>query len=152
MNFKILNNKKKKEILASVNKKWGCDYTTENAFLISGERVYMVTRDLDKIDFENLRINAMGLFFGTLLDKDFVLSMEGSMLVGPLAKKNIVELSFEELRDWLKGQDLQLPKERVCGSGSLIVKSGRDYAGTAIYSKGILLNQVPKTRRILCAD
>ena len=77
------------------------------------------------------------------------LSIEGSQIMGPYAKKNVLELSKEASRDWLKGRDLAV--ETDC-SGFVIVKSGDDFMGCGKVKDNKLLNFVPKIRRIVCED
>ena len=74
------------------------------------------------------------------------MSIEGSQLVGPHAKKNVVELDDAETMKWFKGEDLQ--KECKDCEGFVLMKHDRDFIGTGKYANGKILNFVGKTRRI----
>lgn len=150
----ILNSKEKKQILIRIKEQWGCDFKTDLVFMMNQkEKIYLIDRTFENIELKNLKIDSMGSYFGKLERGDLLrLSIEGSQLIGPIAKKNVVELSEFETRAMLKGKDIE---KEVDGSGFLILSSKHkscdtpDYMGCAKYKEGILLNFIPKTRRIL---
>ncbi len=145
MNLKILNSKEKKAILKQIEEQYG-KFETELAFLMNNkDNIYLVNRDFAKVETEKLRINSIGMYFGEVMKNHLRLSIEGSQLVGKTAKKNVVEVSEEEAKKWMNGQDL----EKECkAEGFVIVKCKNDFLGTGLYKEGKILNFVPKTRRI----
>lgn len=158
--LKILNNKEIKEILKLIELQWGAKLKLSFAFLRNQKnRVFIVSRDLSKIDALRLRINSVGMYFCEIDDKGIRLSIEGTQIVCPKAKKNVVELDEEETGKWLKGEDLE--KECKGCSGFVILKyknqknkhkknSLKDFdsLGCGRYSNGKLLNYVGKSRRV----
>jgi NOL1/NOP2/fmu family ribosome biogenesis protein len=74
------------------------------------------------------------------------LSIEGSQIVGPKAVQNVVEISEEEAKRWLKGEDLE--KECKDCNGFVILKHNKDFLGNGKYKNGRILNYVGKARRI----
>ena len=148
--LKILNNKEIKEIYKLIESQWNAKIRLDYGFLKNKKnRVFIISKGIAKIDTSNLRINSAGMYFCEIDDKGIRLSIEGSQLIGPKATKNIVELNEDEVRKWLKGEDLE--KERKDCSGFVILKHKHDFLGTGKYSNARILNYVGKSRRISAA-
>ena len=144
--LKILTSKEVKAIRQLIEKNWGFSEKLEYAFLQSGkDRVYIVSRDIAKLDFEKLHLNSAGLYIAEVKDEQIRLSIEGAQLIGPKATKNVVELSEDEVKQWIKGSDI---KKEGDWEGFVIVKYGNDYLGSGKYKEGMILNFVPKVRRL----
>ena len=101
------------------------------------------------MDISKLRMDSMGLYFGTLAKGGLRLSIDGSQLIGPLAKKNVLEVDKKEMRCWLKGNELE---KQVEMEGYIIMKCEKDYLGCGFPKNGRIMTFVPKSRRILAAD
>lgn len=145
---KILNSKEKKAILKIIKNQWNCEFKTDLTFLLTHKnRIYIINNNFSNIDISTLKIDHLGSYFGELYPNNLRLSIEGSQLIGPLAKKNIIELNKEEMRSWLKGNDLQKK-----GEGFIILKYKTDFIGCGTASLNTITNFVPKNRRILCND
>ena len=145
--LKILNNKEIKEILKLIENQWGAKITMDYGFLRSQKnRVFIISKDISKIDVSNLRLNSAGMYFCEIDGVGIRLSIEGAQIVGPKATKNVVELDEEETKKWFKGEDLE--KECKDCSGFLILKHNEDFLGNGKYSNGKILNYVGKTRRV----
>ncbi len=145
--LQILNSKQTKEIKSIIEQQWDSKEQLDCAFLMNNrDRIFAVNREIGKLDFLKLRINSIGLYFGELKDGQLRLSIEGSQIIGPSAKKNVAEISTQEMKVWLKGEDLV--KECEGCTGFVIVRSGNDFLGCGRYSNGTIKNFVPKTRRI----
>lgn len=145
--LKILNSKEIKEILKMIENQWGAKIKLEFGFLKNPKnRIFIINRDISKIDTSKLRINSAGMYFCETDKRGIRLSIEGAQIAGPHAKKNIVELNEDETRRWFRGEDL----EKQCGgcSGFVILKNGNDFLGCGKYANGKILNYVGKTRRI----
>ncbi|MBR9690289.1 hypothetical protein GOV08_01255 [Candidatus Woesearchaeota archaeon] len=146
--WKFLNSKEIKNLLKKLKEQYGFIQKLDYAFLKNEKRkVYLVSRDVDKIDFEKLRINSMGSYFCEVNPDGVRLSVEGSQIVGPHASKNVVKI--DDQRGWMKGFDIDFLGET---KGFVIVKSGSDFMGCAKHKNNILLNYVPKERRIRASD
>ena len=145
--LKILNNKEIKEILKLIEKQWGAKITMDFGFLRSQKnRVFIISKDISKIDVSNLRLNSVGMYFCEVDGVGIRLSIEGTQIVGPKATKNVVELDYDDTRKWFKGEDVE--KECSNCSGFVILKHNKDFLGTGRYTKGKILNHVSKTRRV----
>ena len=149
-NLKILNKKEIKEILTILKKQWGCGLLANYVFLMNEKkRIYIVNKDINRIDLSKLRINSLGLYFGEYRNNEIRLTIEGAQLIGKNAKKNVIELNDKEARLWLKGHDIE---KKVKAKGFVILKHNTDYLGTGRYKDNKIFNFVPKTRRIKARD
>jgi NOL1/NOP2/fmu family ribosome biogenesis protein len=150
--LKILVSKEKKLILNIIKEQWNADFKANNfAFLKSEkEKIYIVHKDVAKVDLSLYRINTVGMYFAEQKRGDFRLSIEGSQLIGPLAKKNIAELDDEEKIAWLRGEDIEKEGD---WSGFVLIKHNNDFLGTGKYTAdNRILNFVPKARRLILGE
>ena len=146
MNLKILNKKAVKEILALIKQQWNADIDLDYAFLKDkDDKIFIINKDFAEIDLTRLRINSMGLYIAQLMPDGIRLSIEGSQLIGPEAKKNVLELTEKQSKQWLKGEDLEIKTEL---KNYVILKYKKDFLGTGKIKNNKILNYVPKTRRL----
>ncbi|MDP7244932.1 MAG: hypothetical protein QF568_06315, partial [Flavobacteriales bacterium] len=104
--LKILNSKEIKEILRLIEKQWNAKLKLNYAFLKNNKnRIFIVNKDISKIELEKLRINSIGMYFCETRNDKIRLSIEGSQIVGPKAMKNIVEINSLQVKQWMKGED-----------------------------------------------
>ncbi len=146
--FTVLNTREKKNITEKINAQWGFKKKLDYAYLMNTKhKIFLINPEIDRIeDPKKFNIDAVGLYFGELPNTEEIrLSIEGSQMIGPNATKNVVELSEDETKEWMTGQDLD--KETDC-TGFVIIKSGKDFLGTGKAKEGRILNYVPKSRRI----
>jgi len=143
--LQILNSKEIKEILKLIEKQWSAKLKPDYTFLKNNKnRIFIINRDVSKIDFSKLRINSIGMYFCDL-ENGIRLSIEGSQIVGPKAAKNIVEINESQTRQWLKGEDLEVNGNY---SGFVIIKHNDDFLGTGKFKEDKILNYVNKSRRV----
>lgn len=145
--LKILNKKQIKSILEKVNKQWGAELKTDCAFLMSPKnKIYIVDKDISKIDMSKLRINNIGLYFGEIAkNNELRLSIEGSQIVGKNAKNNVVEVNKKQAKQWFRGEDIEVKQQ---GNAFVILKHENDFLGCGRLVNGKVLNYVAKARRI----
>ena len=108
-------------------------------------KIFIVNRDISKIDLDKLKINNLGLYFGELNKGELRLSIDGSQLVGPKAKKNIVELDKGETKLYMRGFDLE---RKTKEKGFMLIKHNNDFLGTGKANGEKIFNYTPKERRI----
>ncbi len=147
-NYDFMGSRELKEFFKLIEKQYGKvpELFEKLAFIRGKERIHIITRDIDAIDMKNLRINSMGLYIAEVKNGQLRLSIEGSQLIGPSATKNVCELDKEQLKEWFKGNDL---KAEGAYEGFVILKHGKDYIGSGKYKEGLIMNYVPKARRLL---
>ncbi len=143
----ILNKKQIKKILDLIKQQWGCTVKLDYTFLQSQkDKLYIVSKDISKIDFSKIRVDSVGIYFGVMQHNELRLSLEGSQLIGPYAKKNVLELDEKQAKQWMKGQDIDYPGST---KAFLIIKHNKYYLGCAKHKNDKLFNHVPKARRLL---
>ncbi len=144
--LKILNTREIKDIKARIKSQWDADFVTDYAFLRSiKDKLFIVNRDIGDFDFSKLNIKGVGLYFGEFKVSEIRLSIEGSGIVGPLAKKNIIDIDEKNLEIWMKGEDIAVENKDI--TGFVIIKNKNDFLGCGKYKEGRILNYVPKERR-----
>lgn len=148
-NFEVLNSKAIKQITSLLSLQWGHEEKLECGLLQKENDIFIVTKEIDRINLSELNINSMGLYFGELRHEQLRLSMEGSQIIGKKAKKNFFELNDGQLQQWLRGEDLEVPDAYGCEANAyLIIKHNNDFLGCGRIKEGKLLNFVPKARRL----
>lgn len=144
--LKILNRKEIRNVLDIIKKQWNAEVKLEYCFLINNKnRLFIVNKDIDKVDFSKIRVNNLGLYFGELRNNTLRLSIGGSQIIGKYAKRNVLELNKEELNSWVKGEDIIIKSEL---KGFVLIKNKNDFYGTGKVVENKLLNFVPKSRRL----
>ncbi len=144
--LKILNSKEKKAVLQKINEQWDANFSTGLGMLKNNEdKLFLMNPAVSALNFSKLRINSMGLYVAEIKEEVIRLSIEGSQLIGPLAKKNVVDISDSEVGTWLMGEDLE---RQVEGRGFIIIRHDGDFLGCGRAVKGKILNFVGKNRRV----
>jgi NOL1/NOP2/fmu family ribosome biogenesis protein len=145
--LRILNTREIKNILNKLNEQHGIDMKLDYAFLLDQKnKIWLAGRGIDLVDFDQLRINTMGLYFGELNKHGQLrLSMEGAQLVGECATKNILALGREQVRLYFKGEELPV----TCENGFMLLKYNNDFFGSALAKNKLLLNYLPRIHRTM---
>ena len=108
-------------------------------------KVYIISTDLANLELSNLRIDSLGLYFGKLEKDGLRLSIEGSQIIGPKAKKNVLEIKKGTRDIWIKGYDTEIQGN----PGFVIIKHKDDFMGCGKLNNNKLYNYVPKNRRLV---
>lgn len=149
-NLEVMNSKATKEIKHMLEEQFGIKNKFEFAFTKNAkDKIYVINRDVEKIRFDKLRIDSAGLYIGTIQPDGFRPSIEGTQMLGKLAKKNVVEISLEQKHEWMKGNNIDLPgeNERI-----VLLKWKNDFLGSGKIKNGVVLNSVPKARRLIVVN
>ena len=148
--MRILNKKEIREIERIVLDSYGVEISLNNfAVLITGKenKIWLATKEIFEIDLDELRIQAIGLYFGRIDKGKLRLSVEGAQMIGEKAKKNVCEIN--DVKSFLSGFDVKPSKVINCEERAfVIVKNNNDILGIAKYENGLLKNVLPKSRRI----
>ncbi|MBI4147695.1 hypothetical protein HY490_00215 [Candidatus Woesearchaeota archaeon] len=147
-NIDFLSSKDLKPIMAFLRDWYGVDHKFDWGWYTAKERLFVISRDIEHIDLRELRVNAAGLYIGEWKNGELRLSLDGSQLFGPLASKNIITISDDELLAWLRGEELT---SRWKEQGLVLLKHDNDFAGCGKIKEGKVLNFVPKIRRLMVA-
>ena len=148
----ILNSREIKEIRNIVIKQFGYFLEKNYVFLRNDKnKIFVVNKDLSKINLDNLIIERIGLYFAEFKPNQVRLSKEGAQLLYLEAKKNgqelnnVVDLSKEETKTYFLGVDLI--KDLGTESRLIILKYNGQVLGCAKYKENKILNFLPKTHR-----
>src|SRR3989344_2674618 len=142
--LKKLINKEKKLLLKQLESQFGFNKKLDyNFFINEKKRIFIFNKNLE-INFSKIRINSLGLYFANI-ESELRLSIEGSQIIGPYSKKNVLELNEKDLESWIYGNDIETSK---VFQGFVIIQNNKDFYGTGKYKNGIILNHVPKERRL----
>jgi NOL1/NOP2/fmu family ribosome biogenesis protein len=158
-NLRILNSKETKHLAEKLQEQYGYDYdkkANEYVFLMNKDnRIYVVSRNIELIPYDSMKIDSIGMYFGELYKESLRLSIEGSQMIGPHANKNVYEISKEQMLDWIKGLDI--PHEDT-GKDFIIIKNVNmetghtDYLGAGKYKEGKIMNYVSKSRKLIVVN
>lgn len=159
--LKILNTREVKKIKDKLKEQFGFDDKLNYAFLLNEKgKLYIVNRDISKIELSKLKVDKYGMYFGVLgggasgtrgssfhreLREELRLSMEGAWLIGKKAKKGIVELDDKEVKKYFLGEDLD--KDLSSEKKWILLKYGGDVISCAKYKDKKILNFLPKIHR-----
>src|SRR3989338_2437964 len=124
------SSREKKILQNQLEEQFGFSGKLDYQFFINQEKkIFIFNKDLE-IDFSKIRVNSLGLYFANIKN-ELRLSIEGSQLIGPNSKKNILEVSNSQLQDWMHGRDIETEKEF---KGFVLIKNKNDFYGSVKYS------------------
>ena len=157
--LKILNSRESKDIIEKLEEQYG--YIVDKSaidyiFLMNKDnRVYIVNRMIEQLPFDELKIDAIGLYFGEFYKESLRLSIEGAQFIGHQSTRNIVDIDAEQMTAWVQGKDLPFED---CGKQFVIVRHTNkkthqtDILGCGKYKDGVLMNYVSKSRRLIVVN
>lgn len=150
---KVLNEKEIREIEEIIEKNYGCKINLRKykIFLTREDKIWLVNKKLNFDIFRNIkRCYRIGIYFGKLKrNKKIKLSIEGALLVGKRAVKNIAILDDKEALRFMQGYDAKTYELLNCEINNFVlVKNNNDVIGVGILRDGYIENLVPKARRI----
>lgn len=147
MNIAFMNSKQMKRIYSLLDSQFGFSEKIDYVFVRTNKgKLYIVNRDVERIDLDKIRINSMGMYFGEMTNSEELrLSIDASQMLGPKCTKNILELDSEQIKLWMGGQDFELEND---SNSFVLVKYKNDFVGCGKIKNKKLLNYVGKVRRI----
>jgi hypothetical protein len=112
------------------------------SFFLRGRNVWAFSLpEVPDLDYE-----AVGLRFISLRGRVPKPSTYALQLFGRFATKNVVDLSSDQARKFIAGERQSL--EADLEDGYVVVAHQGDVLGCGLYSRGELISQLPKERRI----
>lgn len=149
--IKFMRSKEAKEFLLRAEKQWGCGLKQLLKKYIFAktekDKIYIANREIEHIDLSKLNINTVGMYFAELKKDQLRLSVEGAQMIGASATKNVLEITTEQMKQWFKGDDIDIKEEGEL-NGFVILRSKKDFLGTGKIKENKILNFLPKTRRL----
>ncbi len=115
-------------------------------FVRIGDDIWIMSEDIPK---DLYGINRIGLRFARGISKNPKITTAVLQIFGKYATKNVVYINEEQLKDYLKGKDVDVGELSGVERGQVIVKFGEDVIGSGLYDGKNIKNQIPKARRML---
>ena len=148
MNIKFLNSKQKQEILRELNKEFGI---SDLPFLLieSGkEKIRGFSGSLSRDQIIGLgkiaNIEIIGLYLLKRENSGLRLSLDGTQALKDNISNGIIDLDDEKAKSWMQGNDI----ETESLIGYKVIKNNSEYLGCGKSTGKIILNHIPKDRRI----
>ena len=152
MKLTILNTREIKRIKKRIIDQFNYFPEGDYAFLKnSKEKLFIVNKDISRIQLNNLRIDRLGLYFAELKINQVRLSKEGAQLLvreavkNKQSLKNTLTLTKEEIKQYFKGEDLE--KDMGIDNRFVLLLYGKNCLGCAKYKDKRILNFLPKIHR-----
>ena len=142
--MKILSKKQIRELMNLLDKQFGFNHELDYIFIKDSRDYYITNKSLGKINFNSLNVKRIGIFFGKLIDNNFILSIEGSQIIGRSSNKNIIDVDAEEIKSWFKGMNLR----KSLDNGVYLLRYKNDFVGTCKVINNELINSLDKSRRV----
>ena len=161
--IKVLNSKERKRIFEMLIKQFDVsdeinEILNEYVFVVSNKgKLYIANRKLfDVIDGINAKINNIGIYFCSLEKDGIRLSIEGCQIIGSYAKKNVVSVNENIVKELFLGNDIDVDFFEKNSNGKLsdfmndydILRFKDDFIGCVKITPKRILNFTPKIRRI----
>jgi len=144
--IKILSKKEIKAIKKKIFLQYGAECELDYVFLRNQkDKLYIANKEVFEIPEDRIRIDSLGIYFGTMERTELRLSIEGSLIVGKHATKGMIEISYDDMKKWLKGEEIKTESNEL---GFILIKHNDDFLGCGRIKDGMLLNYYPKARRI----
>jgi NOL1/NOP2/fmu family ribosome biogenesis protein len=141
----VLNSREKRDVVKVLHDQFGGTPVFGALLENRDGKIYVISEDLATIPLDKLRLEGMGMALGRRHADGLRLSIEGSQVVGPHATHHILEISSDQLDRWLAGESVDCEAD----DGFYLLKCGDDFVGSAKCKNHVLLNAVPKGRRLL---
>jgi len=142
--MKILNRKQIRELMNLLDKQFGFNNELDYVFIRDNKNYYITNRSLGKINFNSLNVKRIGVFFGKVIGNNFILSIEGSQIIGNSSNKHIIDMDAEEIKSWFKGMNLR----KSLDNGVYLLRYKNDFVGTCKVVNNELINSLDKSRRV----
>ena len=148
MRVEFYDTKKRKKLLVQLNEQFGVREIPRVLFETGKEKVRGFSGDLTIDELYSLDKLANVEFMGLYLFRPELgflrISFDGALLLKEQFSKNVALLNEEQVEKWMNGASLELDLDR----GIYVVKCGEDVFGCGISDGKVLINFVPKERRI----
>lgn len=148
MRARFLPAGEKKQVMADLENQFGIKKVPGILVESGKEKIRLFTGSLTREQLVELdkavRIEIIGLY-SIKKEDTYRLSIDGSYLFEEQITKSIVELTEDEMKQWMKGNDLQKESPR----GVVVMKYGQFFLGCGKSNGTLIYNYVPKNRRIL---
>ncbi|MCD6330738.1 MAG: hypothetical protein J7L80_00875 [Thermoplasmata archaeon] len=150
---KVLSKKEIEDIEAILEKNYGCKIDLKKFFIFmtSDNKIWIANKEAENVIKGLRRCYRIGIYFGKLKRNNKIkLSIEGALMVGRNANKNIAVVDEKEAIKFMEGYDVSDFKAINAELHNfIIVKNDKnDVLGAGILREGYIENLIPKARRL----
>jgi NOL1/NOP2/fmu family ribosome biogenesis protein len=142
--MEIINSKERKEIIAQLNEQFGINKIPYTIIRFGKDKIRIYSGEISNEELlrldQNLRIETAGLYFAKQQEDGIRLTLDGIAIFKDQIKKGILELSDEQAKEWLKGNELLIQTER----GFRILKNQGEFIGCGKATGEKIANFMPK--------
>jgi len=154
MRVKKLNKREVERILRKIKERFGClvDPSGYSFYITNKGRIFLCTRGVSNLfSLKRGRVEGLGLYFAFLTHRNEIrLSVEGSQIIFPRAKKNIFYATNKQILSWIRGFDLDLEQNMDdLEPGFVLIVYKNDCFGCGRFTGSRIINYVRKSRRII---
>jgi NOL1/NOP2/fmu family ribosome biogenesis protein len=133
------------KILKEIRNRFGIpEEVFSNWKIVEAGDLWIMSEEAFKFPIKNF--SRKGIRLVRVYRDGYKLTTAGIQIFGKYATKNVLEISPEQVKDYLEGKDLSVGSCNV-ENGQVIIKYGDDYLGSGLYVNGKVKNQLPKGRR-----
>lgn len=149
MSFRFIKSSEKKEILSKLDEELGIKRLNYLLIESSNEKIRGFSGTLSREEIIKLseltNIEGIGAYLIKIEENRlWRLSHDATQLLKNDIKKNIISVNDEEAEKWLKGENIRVENME----GIVVVQNRGINIGCGIAKSNIILNHVPKERRL----
>jgi len=149
----LLNSKERRRLSETIKDIYGSSDFLSNFGILktsNRDRLWLVAKKIFEVDMQKLRVQSAGLYFGRFDNGMLRLSIEGAQLIGKTAKKNIVEISKDDVWHYMRGFNIKpIEKINTKNNSYVLVRHDKDILGIAKLVNDELENVLPKSRKLI---
>jgi NOL1/NOP2/fmu family ribosome biogenesis protein len=149
----LLSGKERKRLSETIRDIYGnSDFLSNLGILKTSnrDRLWLVSKKIFEVDMQKLRVQSAGMYFGRFDNGMLRLSIEGAQLIGKTAKKNIVEISKDDVWHYMRGFNIKpIEKINTKNNSYVLVRHEKDILGIAKLVNDELQNVLPKSRKLI---
>ncbi len=143
--MKILTPAERRRLLKKLEELYGIEKLNYIILKFGNDKLRLYSgslspEELYKID-KGMRVENVGIYFARE-NKEIRLTFDSLFLFD--IKKNIIDITDEQLKEWLKGNELNIP----CEKSFVILRNKGEFFGTGKSTGERITNYVPRERRI----
>ncbi len=146
--MKILSSSQKKKITKELNENFGIKNIPYLFLKFGKEKIRLYSGNLSKEELNKLdhsiNIESAGLYFAKQEKTEIKLTLEGTQILKPEIKKNILTLNQEQKDKWLKGKNLEIKHQ----PGPVILKYKEEFLGSGKSAGEEIKNFISKKEKI----
>ena len=147
MNIRFIKTPEKREIVKKLTEQYGIEDLPYLLIETGKEKIRGFSGHLSKDEILQLgrltNIEIIGLYL-VRKEFDYRLSTDATHLLKDQITKNCIELNEEQTAKWLRGHDLEIPKEK----GTYVLIYQGIPLGCGKSNGSVIFNHLPKDRRI----